>query len=167
MPTSNNCPAPRTLKYYAGENRRTAPAYRTPIPDGITGNLVENRQETAGANMLLNSLGRGVTANEVFENGQDMTAVFDDAFEHRAKVRLALRLAVPFGEHRGGYADVAAELFGLVATQKEAIKKRGFALWELEILQDLFNRIGLRSHIEKGSLQISPLPSSVRTGIFK
>ncbi len=138
-----------------------------PIASGIPGNLVEDGHETADANMLLNSLGPGVTADEVFENGQDMTAVLDDAFEHRAKVRLALRFTVPFGEHGGGYADIAAELFGLVATQKEAIKKRGFSLRELEILQDLFNRTGLRGHIEKGSLQISSLPSSVRTGIFK
>jgi hypothetical protein len=104
-----------------------------------------------------------VAADQVFEDGQDVTAILDDAFKHGAKVRLALRFAVPFGEHGGRDGDVTAELFGFVAAQEEAIEKRGFALRELEILQDLFNRIGLRGHIEKGSLQISPFASSVRT----
>ena len=100
-------------------------------------------------------------ADEIFENGQDVATIFDDPFEHRAKMRLPLGFTVPFGKNGGGDGDIPAKLFGLVAAQEEAVEKSGFPLRELEVLQDFFYRIGLRGHIEKGSLQISALPSSL------
>lgn len=115
--------------------------------------------------VLLDLLGRDVVADEVFEDGQDVAAIFDDALEHRAEARLALGFAVPFGKYGGRYGDIPAKLFGFMATQEEAIEKRGFPLRKLEVLQDLLDRIGLRGHIGKGSLQISALASSLRAGL--
>lgn len=100
--------------------------------------------------------------DEIFEDGEHVAAILHDALEHRAKARLALRFAVPFGENRGRHGDIPAKLFGLVAAQEKAVEKGGFPLRELEVLQDLFYRIGLRGHIGKGSLQISSLSSSLR-----
>jgi len=102
--------------------------------------------------------------DEILEDGKNVAAIFDDALEHGAEARLALRFAVPFGEHRGGDGNIAAQLFGFVPTQEEAVEKSGLALGKLKILQDFFYRIGLCSHLERGSLQISAFPSSIRAG---
>jgi hypothetical protein len=110
---------------------------------------------------LLDFLRGGVVADEVFKNGQNVAAIFDDPFEHRAEARLALGFTVPFSKNGGGYGDIPAKLVGFVASQEEAVEKGGFSLRELEVLQDFFYRIGLRGHIEKGSLQISALSSSL------
>jgi len=110
----------------------------------------------------LNSLLVGVVTDEILEDCQDVPTVVDDALEHGAEVRLVLTFAVPLGEHGRRDGNIAAELVWFMTSQEEPVEEGGLTLRELEILQDFFDRIGLRGHIEKGSLQISALPSRVR-----
>lgn len=110
---------------------------------------------------LLDFLRGGVVPDQVFKNGEHVAAIFDDAFEHRAEVRLALTFTVPLGEDGGGNGDVAPQFLGGVPAQEQTVKKCGFALRKLEILRGLVQRIGLSCHVEKGSLQISASPSRV------
>ena len=74
------------------------------------------------AGCVLQTLRSGIVAEQIFENRQDVLAVLDDAFENRPKLRLAFGFAIPFGEHGGGDADVAAEFVGGMAAQKEAVE---------------------------------------------
>jgi hypothetical protein len=113
-----------------------------------------------GALKLLQSLRSGIVAEQIFENGEDVLAVLDDAFQNRTKLRLALGFAVPLREHRGGDANVAAQFVSGMAAQEKAIEKRGFALRELEVLQGLIERVGLGRHGRNRSLQISMSASS-------
>jgi len=110
---------------------------------------------------LLDSLGRGVVADQVLKDGKHVAAILDDAFEHRAELGLALAFAVPFGENGGGNGDVASDFLGGMSAQEESVKERGLTLRKLEILRGLVQRIGLSGHVEKGSLQISASPSRV------
>ena len=112
---------------------------------------------------LLQALRSGIVAEEIFENGEDVLAILDDAFQNGAKLGLALGFAIPFGKHRGGDANVAAQFVGGMATKEKAVEKRGFALRELEVLQDLVERVGRSSHGRNRSLQIS-MSASSRTG---
>jgi len=112
---------------------------------------------------LLQALRSGIVAEEIFENSQDVLAVLDDAFQNRTKLRLSLGFAIPFCEHRGGDANVAAEFVGGMAAKEKAIEKRGFALRELEVLQGLVERVGRSRHGRNRSLQIS-MSASSRTG---
>ena len=109
---------------------------------------------------LLQALGCGIVAEQIFENCEDVLAVLDDAFQHRTKLRLALGFAVPFSEHCGRDANVAAEFIGRVATEKKTVEKCGLALRELEILQSFVERIGRSRHGRNRSLQISMSASS-------
>jgi hypothetical protein len=112
---------------------------------------------------LLNSLLGSVATDQVFKNCQHMSTVFNDPLEHRAKVRLALAFSVPFGQYGRGNGDVPSEFLRFVPAQEKPVEKSRFALRKLEILQHFLDRIGLRAHIGKGSLQVSALPSRVRT----
>lgn len=109
---------------------------------------------------LLQALRSGIVAEQIFENCKDVLAVLDDAFQHRTKLRLALGFAVPFSEHCGRDANVAAEFIGRVATEKKTVEKRGFALRELEVLQSFVEWIGCSRHGRNRSLQISMSASS-------
>jgi hypothetical protein len=109
---------------------------------------------------LLQALRSGIVAEQIFENCEDVLAVLNDAFQHRTKLGLAFGFAVPFSEHCGRDANVAAEFIGRVATEKKTVKKRGFALRELEVLQRFVERIGRGRHGRNRSLQISMSASS-------
>jgi len=109
---------------------------------------------------LLQALGCGIVAEQIFENCEDVLAVLNDAFQHRTKLGLALGFAVPFGEDCGRDANIAAEFIGGVAAEKKAVEKRGFALRELEVLQSFVERIGRGRHGRNRSLQISMSASS-------
>jgi len=112
---------------------------------------------------LLQALRSGIVAEQIFENGQDVLAILDDAFQNRTKLGLAFGFAIPLREHRGGDADVAAQFVGGMAAQEKPVEKRGFALRELEVLQSLVERVGHSRHGRNRSLQIS-MSASSRTG---
>ena len=112
---------------------------------------------------LLQALRSGIVAEEIFENGEDVLAILDDAFQNRTKLGLALGFAIPLSKHRGGDANVAAQFVGGMATKEKAVEKRGFALRELEVLQSFVERIGRGRHGRNRSLQIS-MSASSRTG---
>jgi hypothetical protein len=111
---------------------------------------------------LLQTLRGGIVANQIFENREDVLAVLNHSFENRAKLRLTLRFAIPFGEDRCGDTNVAAEFISGMAAEKKAVKERGFALRELKVLQSLFERVGRGRHVENRSLQISASASRGR-----
>jgi hypothetical protein len=71
-----------------------------------------------------------------------MTAVFDQAREHIAKGRLAFGLAMPFEEHRLRNFNIAAEFFGRVPAQKQAVKEGRLPLREVEIVLGLLSQVG-------------------------
>jgi hypothetical protein len=99
--------------------------------------------------------------DEVLENGEHVLPVAEHTLEQRAQVRLALAFAVPFGHHRRRNGDIAPQLLGRMAAQKQTVEKGCLALWELEILQHFVERIGQSRHSEKCSLQISATASRV------
>ena len=101
--------------------------------------------------------------DQVLKDREYMAAVFDNAFEHCAEVRLSLAFTIPLGENGGRHRDIAANFFGRMSAQEKPVKESGLALRELEILRGLVQRIGLSRHVEKGSLQISASPSRVPT----
>jgi hypothetical protein len=109
---------------------------------------------------LLQALHSGIVAEQIFENGEDVLAVLDDAFQNGTKLRLALGFAIPLGENRSGDANVAAQFVGGMAAKEKAIEERGFALRELEVLQGLVERVGRSRHGRNRSLQISMSASS-------
>jgi len=88
--------------------------------------------------------------DQILENSEHMPAIFNDAFKHRPKVRLALTLAVPLGQNRRRNGNVPPQLLRIVAAQEKAVKKCSFTLRELKILHDFVERIGLRCHSRKG-----------------
>lgn len=98
---------------------------------------------------LLQPLGGSVVADQGVKDGEDMAAIVDDALEERTKKRLVNGFAIPFCESGGGDGNVATQLIGGMAAEKEAVKKRGFTLRELEVLQNVFDRVGLRRHRRK------------------
>jgi hypothetical protein len=108
----------------------------------------------------LQALRSGIVAEKIFENGEDVLAILNHAFQDGAKLRLALGFAIPLREDSGGYANVAAQFVGGVTAQKEAVEKCGFALRELEVLQTFVERIGHSRHGRNRSLQISMSASS-------
>ena len=79
-------------------------------------------------------------------------------------MRLPLGLAIPFCEYSGGNGYVSPQLVRRVSAQKKAVKEGGFSLRELKILQRFIQRIWLRGHGRKRSLQISGRASRVRPG---
>src|SRR5271167_1139331 len=97
----------------------------------------------------------GIEAVQIVTDGEDVLALLGDAFEDRAKLRLAFGLAIPFREDSRGDANVAAKLVSRVTAQKEAVEKSGFTLRELEVLQSFIERIGCSRHGRNRSLQIS------------
>jgi hypothetical protein len=109
---------------------------------------------------LLQTLRSGIVAEQIFENGEDVLAVLNDAFQDGAKLGLALGFAIPLCENGGGDANVASQFIGGMASQKEAVEKCGFALRELEVLQSLVERVGHGRHGRNRSLQISMTASS-------
>lgn len=101
------------------------------------------RKETEqGKGGLLDALAGEVVADQVIEDGQDVTPVTDHFFQHRPEPRLVLRFAVPFGQNDGRHFDILAQLIRRVAAQKEAIEKGRFPLRELKILQRIFRGTG-------------------------
>jgi hypothetical protein len=96
--------------------------------------------------MLLKALFLGIVANQIFENGEDMLAIAHDAFQQGTQRRLALRFAVPFGEHRCGHGNVAPKFLGGMTAQEQPIKKRRLSLRELEVLQWVVERAGHGRH---------------------
>jgi hypothetical protein len=106
-------------------------------------------------------------AEEIIEDREDVLTVAKNLLESRAQLRLFYGLAIPFGKNGGWNLDIAAELLGRMAAQKETVEESGFALRELEVLQRLFprsagQRVGLSGHGRKGSLQIWTLASRVQ-----
>jgi len=66
----------------------------------------EERKKAVRDGTLLNSLLLPVPTNKRVKDGQDVTAVLNHARENVAQARLALGLAVPLGEDRGGNFNV-------------------------------------------------------------
>jgi len=98
---------------------------------------------------LLKFLGGGVVADQIFKDGQDVLSIADDGLQDGPELGLAHRFTVPLSENRCGDLDVLAQLFGRMATQEQAVKKRGLTLRELEILQRLLQRVCLSRHGRK------------------
>jgi hypothetical protein len=94
---------------------------------------------------LLNALFLGIPPDQGIEDCQDVAPVFDHAVEDVAEFGIALGVTVPLQQDGLGYLDVAAELFGRMAAQKQAIEERRFPLGKREVcgdfgLHDLWNR---------------------------
>jgi hypothetical protein len=95
-----------------------------------------------GEEVLLHALGVGLGVDQSLEDGEHVAAVFDQSRENVAKGRLALGHAMPFEQHRLGNFNVAAELFGGVPTQEQAVEESRLALREVEVVLGLFDRLG-------------------------
>jgi hypothetical protein len=77
-----------------------------------------------------------VPTDKRIENCEDVTAIFDHAGKNVAEARLALGFAMPFSEDGRRYFDIAAELFGRMATEEETVKKGGLPLRDIEVQRD-------------------------------
>jgi len=97
-------------------------------------------------------------ADEIFEDSEDVLAVSNDALEHGTQLRLPNRFFVPLREHAGRNLNIFPEFIGGVTAEKEPVKKSGFALGEIKLLQrflaGLCNRVGGGCHVRNRSLQI-------------
>jgi hypothetical protein len=92
-------------------------------------------QPPTGTARLLDALCGEVVTDQGFENGEDATAIFDDAFEQGAQLRLARGFAIPLSQELRRYLDVAAKLGGRVTPEEQAIEEGGLALREIKIPQ--------------------------------
>jgi hypothetical protein len=102
---------------------------------------------------LLDALGLAVRTYESIEEGEHMAPVIDDARENITELRVAFRLAVPFGQDCGWNFDVSPQLFRGITAQEEAIEKGRLTLWEVKIVYDFGgNELWHRGHRERCSL---------------
>jgi hypothetical protein len=85
---------------------------------------------------LLYAVVLNVRADQSIENCQDVSAVFHHTREDIAQFRLAFRLAVPFGQNHRRHFNISTELFRGMAAQEQTVEKRGFSLWEVEVVHD-------------------------------
>jgi hypothetical protein len=95
-----------------------------------------------GEDVLLQALGAGLSVDQGLKDGEHVTAVFDQAREDIAKGRLAFGLAMPFEEHRLRNFNIAAEFFGRVPAQEQAVKEGRLPLREVEIVQRFLSHVG-------------------------
>jgi hypothetical protein len=110
---------------------------------------------------LLKFLRRSVVSEEIFEDGQDVLPVANDALQEWAKLRLTHCLAIPLGQDSRRNFDVASELLGRVSSKKEAVEKGRLTLRELEFLQGLVKRIEQCRHNRK--VQFTDFAGSVKS----
>src|SRR5258708_27335046 len=95
-----------------------------------------------------------------------MTAVIHHARKNIAQLRVALRLAVPFGEDHRRDFDVSPQFVRGMAAQEEAVEKGRLPLRKVEIVHDFGgNELWHRGHREKRSLPTTCAASS-RTPVF-
>ncbi|GAC1703068.1 MAG: hypothetical protein NVS9B4_10060 [Candidatus Acidiferrum sp.] len=98
---------------------------------------------------LLDALWQTVGPDQGIENCKDVAAVFHHASKNIAQIGVAVGFFVPFQQYGGRDFDVAAQLFGGMATKEKAIEESGFALREVEIGDDLrWNELRQGSHKE-------------------
>ena len=71
-------------------------------------------------------------ANQGVENRQDMTPIFYHPLQNLAQTWFALGLPVPASQNMRRHFDIAAEFFGGMAPQKEAVEESRFSLRILE-----------------------------------
>jgi hypothetical protein len=115
---------------------------------------------------LLNALRVTVRTHQGFENGQDVTAIIHHARKNITKLRIAFRLAVPFGQNHGGHLNVSPQLVGGITAQEQAVEKSGFTLREVEIVHDFGgNELWHRGHSEECSLP-KCVSASSRTAVL-
>jgi hypothetical protein len=99
---------------------------------------------------LLDALLLAIPANERVKDSEYVAAVFDNAGEDVAQLRLTLCFAMPLGEDRRWHLDVAAQLFRRMAAQEKAIEKSGFPLRDIEVQRDFGrNELCHRGHGER------------------
>jgi Cu-Zn family superoxide dismutase len=99
----------------------------------IHAKMDDQKTDPSGNSDLLDSLGFGVVADERFKDREHVAPILHDPVENAAQLRLALRLAVPFGQHFGRHGDVAPEVFRAVPAQEKPIKKGRLPLRKVEI----------------------------------
>src|SRR3984893_390924 len=95
-----------------------------------------------GKDRLLQPLGAGLGVDQSLKDGEHMTAVFDQPREDIAKGRLAVGLAMAIEQHRLRNFKIAAEFFGRVPAQEQAVKEGRLPLREVEIVQRLLSHVG-------------------------
>ena len=111
---------------------------------------------------LLNALFLGVPPDQRIEDREDVAPVFDHAVEDVAKFGVALGVAVPLDHDGLGDLDIAAELFGRMAAQEQAIEKRRLPLGKREVCGDFGGRNDLcdRGH-KKNAVYRKAFPRQV------
>ncbi len=102
---------------------------------------------------LLEALGAGVEADEGLEDSQHPAAILDHALKNISKAGLALRFAMPFGEHGGRHFNIAAQLVSRVAAEEESIEEGRFALRVLEVAKGFVRSYVVELHgCKKGAV---------------
>jgi hypothetical protein len=97
-----------------------------------------------GEDFLLDALGTGFGVDQSFKNSENVAAVFNEAREYVAKIRLALCLAMPFQQHFLRHFDVPAKFFRGMSAQEQSIEKRRLPLREVEIVLRFIGRVSGR-----------------------
>jgi hypothetical protein len=83
--------------------------------------------------LLLNPLLNPLGFDQQIENSQYVPPVFHHPRKNVPQLRLALRLAVPFRQHRWRHFDIPAQSFRGMPAQKQPVEKRRLSLWILQI----------------------------------
>src|ERR1700730_502767 len=105
--------------------------------------------DQARSDSLLNASDASVKSDQGIKNGEHVATVFHHAFEHFAQAWFALSLPVPASQNTGRHFDIAAELFGRMAAQKQAIKECCFPLRVFKLPQSLLADDELLGHTRK------------------
>lgn len=82
----------------------------------------------SAAGKLLHADANALAVDQFVEDGQDFFAKVIDSFNTFAEVAVIERMIQPAVEDVAGNLDVAAQLLGVVAAQKEPVEHGGFAL---------------------------------------
>jgi hypothetical protein len=115
---------------------------------------------------LLNAVGLAFGTNQGIEDRQNVPAVLDHSCENPTKLRLALRIFMPFFQHGSGNGDVPAQLFRGMSTQEQPVKKRGFPLRKTKIRNHLGRQHGSNSRHRENAVYPKSLLRQVGQGFF-
>src|SRR5271156_2353858 len=123
--TIHHCQESSSVPAQEGQRLR-ANSFATNIDDTWRRMIVNEDCERKARRLtaLLKFLRRGVVANQVFEEGQDVLSILNDFLKNGAKLRGAHGFLVPFCEYRGGNLYVPTQFLRGMSAQKKAVENR-------------------------------------------
>jgi len=98
------------------------------------------------------------------KDGEDMPAVFEHARENVTKLGFALGFAVPLGEDRWRNLNILPQFRRRMPPEEQAVEKRRFPLWILQIHSDFGRQVGSHRRHRKNAVYRKSFPRQVELG---